>query len=277
VHGGAAAGAGHAPADRLGDPVSSLGHRVRVEARAAVADVDGDLLVAGVDEGGDLRGARVLRGVRHRLTGGEHERLDPLVERRVAGADDLDRKPVQLLHLGRGGVDRRCQAGAVGARRRVEPRPQLALLPPRERGDAARVAGLALDERQGLEDGVVHACGHLGALLLADARRALGVPLGREAPRPGADHEQERDRDGARLERGAAAGVARVPVEEEDDREHDQDEPGDHARPLRAAREQDAGGAERGGPDDRVREAEAAQREHGREGERDQAEQAARR
>jgi hypothetical protein len=48
----------------------------------------------------------VLRRVRHRLARREHERLDPVVERRIAGADDLDRDAVELLDLRRGRIDR---------------------------------------------------------------------------------------------------------------------------------------------------------------------------
>ena len=174
--------------------------------RAAVAHVDRDLVVADVDEGRDLVGARVPGRVRHRLARREDERLDALVERHVAGADELDRDAVQLLDLGGGRVHRGREALRSPVRAiRVEPGAQLALLPPRERGDAARIVRLPLDERERLEHGVVHAGRHLGPLLRADAGGPLGVPLDGEPPGPRAEHEQERDRDGARLEGGVAA------------------------------------------------------------------------
>ena len=61
---------------------------------------------------------------------------------------------------------------------------------------------MALDERQGLEDGVVHARGDLGALLAADPRGPLGVALEREPPEPRPADHQERAGDGARSEDG---------------------------------------------------------------------------
>ena len=196
-------------------PWASSGSVRRVEPGAAVADEDRDLVLAGLHERRDLVGARVLRGVRHRLACGEDESLDALVERRVAGADERDGHAVQLLDLGGRRVDRRAEARSVRAAR-VEPRPELALLTARQRRHAARVAGLALDERERLQHRVVDARGHLGALLRADPNRALGVPLRGEPPRPRAEDEHERDRDRARLEDGIAADAAGVPVDEEE-------------------------------------------------------------
>ena len=73
----------------------------------------------------------------------------------------------------------------------VEPAAQLALLPARERGDAPLIAGAPLDERERLQDGVVNARCHLGALLTADARRALLVALEGELPEPRADDQEQ--------------------------------------------------------------------------------------
>ena len=66
----------------------------------------------------------------------------------------------------------------------VEPRAQLALLPPRERRDASRVVRLALDQGERLQHRVVDAGGEVGALLDANAGVALGVALAYEPPRP---------------------------------------------------------------------------------------------
>ena len=130
---------------------------------------------------------------------------------------------MELLDLGCGGVHGRGDPAGVGcAWIGVEPGAQLALLPSRERGHAARIARLALDERERLQDGVVDASRHLGPLLRADAARSLGVPLGGEPPGPGPEHEEECDRDGARLERRVAAVRRRVLVDEEDHADGDQ-------------------------------------------------------
>ena len=154
---------------------------------------------------------------------------------------------------------------SAAARIRVEPGPQLALLPAREGRDAARVARLALDERERLQDGVVHARCHLGALLRADPGGALRVPLGGQPPGPRPEHEQKCDRDGARLEDGVAAVRGRVLVDEHDHADGGERE-ADHERgTAAAARQQDPGSAERGRPDQRVREPEAAERDRARE------------
>ena len=113
----------HPATDRLGDPVRARGQRIRVEAGAAVAHVYRDLVVADVDERRDLVRARVLGRVGHRLARGEDERLDPLVERDVARADEVDGHAVQLLDLGGGRVHRGREAGALGSRAGVEPGP----------------------------------------------------------------------------------------------------------------------------------------------------------
>ena len=249
----------HAAANRLGDPVGPHRHRLGIEAATAVADEDRDLVLADVDEGRDLVGAGVLRGVRHRLASGEDKRLDPVVQRHVAGADELDRDAVQLLDLGGGGVDRGREAGVGGARIGVEPGPQLALLAPGQRSNPARVAGLALNERERLQHGVVHASRHLRPLLGADPRRALGVSLGGEAPRPRAEHEQQGDRSRARLEGCVAAFGRCVLVDEDDHADRGEREADDQAGAAVTPGQQDPGSAERRRPDQRVREPEAAE------------------
>ena len=178
-----------------------------IEPGAAVAHVERDAVPVRVEEHRDLVDACVPRGVRHRLACGEHERLQPFVERRVAGAHDVDAHAVQLLDLGGGSLD---GAGERAVRRGlavgIEPRAQLPLLAPRE---LPRVAGLLLDERQRLQHGVVHARGELGALLLAHARRALLVALAREPPRP--RHERRAEaRSRPRRARAASRSVPSV-------------------------------------------------------------------
>ena len=166
-------------------------------------------VVVGLGVDRDLVGARELRRVRHRLARGEHDGAHVVVERAVAAARELDAHAVQLLDLGgrvRERADERvARRGAVA----VEPAAQLALLPPRERGDAARLVGVALDQRERLQHRVVHARGDLGALLDADARRALGVALARELPEPRPDDEQQRRR-ARRPARGRASTCRRA-------------------------------------------------------------------
>jgi hypothetical protein len=160
-------------------------HRFRIEAGAPVSDEDRNLVLADVDEGGDLVRARVLRGVRHRLARGENEGLHPIVHRHVARSDQLDRDAEELLDLGRGGVDRCREAPVVGSPWIwIEPGTQLALLPAGQCRNAARIARLALDERERLQDRVVNASGHLCALLRTDPGGTLGISLGGEPPGP---------------------------------------------------------------------------------------------
>ena len=170
----------------------------RIEAAAPVAHEDGDLVLADVDERRNLIRTGVLRGIRHRLAGGEDDCFHAVVHRNVAGADELDRDAVELLDLGCGGVHGRGEPAGVGcAWIGVEPGAQLALLPSRERGHAARIARLALDECERLQHRIVDASRHLGTFLRADPARSLGVPLGGEPPGPGPEDEEECDRDSA--------------------------------------------------------------------------------
>ena len=109
-------------------------------------------------------------------------------------------------------------SGRVG----VEPAAQLPLLAARERGDAARLARVPLDQRQRLQHRVVHARGDVGALVAADPRGALGIALEREPPEPGARDQQQRARHGARGEQRAwarcrSAAAATVPQPRERD------------------------------------------------------------
>ena len=77
----------------------------------------------------------------------------------------------------------------------VEPAAQLPLLPARERGHAPRVVRVPLDQRQRLEHGVVDARRHVGSLLAADPRGALGVALDGKPPDPGPADQEQRARD----------------------------------------------------------------------------------
>src|SRR2546429_261686 len=82
----------------------------------------------------------------------------------IAAARELAAHPVQLLDVRHGGRERGDERGAVVAERpvRIQPAPQLAFLPARERGDAARLARMPLDERQRLQHRVVDARGDVG-------------------------------------------------------------------------------------------------------------------
>jgi len=68
---------------------------------------------------------------------------------------------------------------------------------------------VTLDERQRLQHRVVDARSHVGALVRADARGALGIALEREPPEQGPAHEHQSARHGARGEqpRGRASAL----------------------------------------------------------------------
>jgi hypothetical protein len=219
---------------------------------AAIAHVERDPCVSGVQEDRDLLDARVPRGVRHRLASREHERLRALVERCITGAHDVDAHAVQLLDLRCRRFDRACERPlrsrcAVG----IEPRAELALLPACE---APGVGRILLDQRQRLEDGVVHPRSEVCTLTL---------PC--EAPGPRTEHEQERHSDRARCEQ-RRRGAARVVPDEDDDSDDDQHDRRQTCGPLReperaSTQQHDPCGNERERPDERVGQAEPPERE----------------
>ena len=153
----------------------------------------------------DLLDPGELRGVRHRLARGEHERRRRPGSRRRWPAR---RDAVQLLDVGR---DRaRARRRARRTRRRavvaVEPAAQLALLPPRERRDAPRLLRVPLDQRERLQHRVVHARRDLGALVAADrAPRARRRARARAARATGPPIEQQRARDRTRREHASSS------------------------------------------------------------------------
>ena len=177
-----------------------------VEARAAVAHEDGDGVVGDLGVDVDLLDPGELGGVRHRLARGEHERAGGVVDRAVARARDLDPHAVELLDLGCRGRERGDERGALVSERPVgvQPAAQLPLLAARERRHPARLRGMALDQRERLQNRIVHARGDLRALLAADPGGALGVALEREAPQPRPGDQQQRARDRAGREQRAA-------------------------------------------------------------------------
>jgi hypothetical protein len=120
------------------------------------------------------------------------DRLGVVVELRVADRHDVDRHAVRVLRLGGRQLERGLEGRALAERAAaVEPRAQLALLAAGERGDVARVVGLALHQRERLQDGVVQVRGELGALLRA---HALGALVGEPAHEP--DPERREDQRG---------------------------------------------------------------------------------
>src|SRR2546425_213273 len=77
---GAAAVALHAPDDRLAHAAPVGGHRGRIEAGAAVADVDLHLAVGDLGVDVDGRAAAELRRIDHRLARSGDQRAPALVE-----------------------------------------------------------------------------------------------------------------------------------------------------------------------------------------------------
>ena len=142
------------------------------------------LLAAALGVDRDLLDAGELRRVRHRLARGEHELLEPVVERLVAGARRArSRTPWSSSTSAAASPSASASEAPAAALAAVEPAAELPLLPPRERRDARGVAGVPLDERERLQDGVVDPRRDLGALLGADplgcARRRAARPRGR--------------------------------------------------------------------------------------------------
>ena len=136
----------------------------------------------------------------------------------------------------------------LGARRRpgVQPVAQLALLGPGQLGHLGGVAGLALDQGEGLQHRVVQVRRDLGPLDLAHPQRPLALEV---APQPQAprgedqadaqQHRQRRDRDRHEV---AGPGPARDQQQDADDGQHDAAAEAQQADPLRAAgRRQPAG------------------------------------
>src|SRR6185312_11459232 len=106
----------------------------------------------------------------------------------VADNDDIDRDGVAVLDVGRGGTQRGREGhgGRVVAGVGIEPIAKLALLPAGEPSYGVGVARLRLQQRQRLQDGVVHVRGDLGAFLLTDAFASFRRELAEqpEQPRP---------------------------------------------------------------------------------------------
>ena len=191
-----AAVAPHPADDRLADAEPVGGHGVDVEAGPVVADVRLDDLRADLDVGRDRR-LGVPHGVEQRLPQRADQRGAALIQRPVAGDDELDGDAVEVLHLVRHLGDRGGEALLGAARAGVQPAAQLTLLGAGEAGHLGGVVGLALDQGEGLQDGVVQVRGDVGPLGLADPFGLLvaeGVPEP-DGPRRGDQHRPREDRD----------------------------------------------------------------------------------
>ena len=112
---------------------------------------------------------------------------------------------MQLFDVGGCVRERVLERGRAVDARAVEPAAELALLPPRDRGDPHGVVRMPLHERERLQDGIVDARRDLGSLGSADAL----CPLRRQLPDPRAKQEEEGARDRTRREeRTGRADVA---------------------------------------------------------------------
>src|SRR5215210_4934843 len=230
----AAAVTRHPELDRLTQPVAVRRHSLRIETDAAVAHEDARPIFARLHVHRDDFDARELRCVRHRFASGEYERREPLVEGRVAGADDVYANFVELLDFGCGRVDGTDERGVVVGVPPVQPAAQLALLLARERRDAARVVGVALYQRERLHYGVVDASRDFGSLLRPGPREPLRVSLPCKSPQPGADNRDECDRHGTGRERAAAVPERPTLVDVHGRPGDDEYEPEDESRRLPA-------------------------------------------
>ena len=173
----------HPSQDRLAHAEPVGGHGVEVEPVAAVAHERLDPGRPDLDVGRDRRAAvphRVEQGLAHGLgQRGAVRLVGP-----VAGDDEVDRHAVEVLDvvrdLGDRGGERRLRALRPG----VQPRPQLALLGAGQPGDGGGVAGLALDEGEGLQHRVVQVGGDVGALGGAGGGHLLAPQVAPQPQRP---------------------------------------------------------------------------------------------
>ena len=176
--------------------------------------VGGDLGVH-VDPGG----AGVLGRVGDRLAGGAHDRAQRLgrwrSRRRSTTSTEMPwasstsaATPRSALATVRSSVDSPANSQ----------RPQVALLRPGQAGDGGGVAGVLLDQGEGLQHGVVEVGGHVGALLGAHPLLALGGQVGGEPedPRPDHDRRCRRCRAAAAIS-DVAGGLERAVAETDDE------------------------------------------------------------
>ena len=173
----------HAAQDRLPDAEAIFGHGVQVEARTVVPDKRLNGLGAHLDIGGYRRGA-MPDGIEQGLAQGPHQRSPADIERSITGDHQLDRHAVQVLHLVRNLRDCGGEAGLRAERAGIQPTAQLSLLGARQTGHLGGVVRLALDQGQGLEDGVVQVPGDVCSRGLTDALCLLGAQVTPETHTP---------------------------------------------------------------------------------------------
>ena len=178
----------HPPDDRFPHAEPVRGKRIRVEAWPPVLDENlrcgvGDFQVDGHGA------ASVAGGVQHGLAGRLDERLVALGHDAVPHGDHIDRVPQCVFNLGGRGFDGFGKLAGFVAGVPVQPAPQFALLRAGQPDDVVLIAGAALDQREGLEHGVVEVGGDLGTLGGADTPRSLGFQVPPELQAPGQQHE----------------------------------------------------------------------------------------
>ena len=148
------------------------------------------------------------------------QRLGLAVEHPLAQNRQLHRRIMIVLHFG----DRLAQRGAQGLRAQLDlarhPGAQLVLLPARQPLHRGRVVRLALDEREGLQHGIVQVGGDAAALVLTRGGQTRAVRAGQprdeeghgdDGRRAAAQHEQQ----GQGQEAPAATGTDVAEPEDE--------------------------------------------------------------
>src|SRR3954452_23073681 len=205
------------------------------EAGPAIPDEDRDPGWLHLCVDADLVDAGVLGRVDHRLPGGRDQRAHARVHGTVTDDHDLDGHAVGLLDLGGRSLEGSRQLPAVGCCWPVEPGPQLALLAAGEPPDLTRVIRGFLDQRERLQNRVVHVGRGLRPLLGPDPLPPLVAQIRRHPePERGGQHGKpgDDDRGGDQALPGGTELAARG--EEAGQPDHEQSGAGEH--PCQATR-----------------------------------------
>ncbi len=212
--GGAAADSLQPGDDRVAQAAPVVGHVHRVEAAPRIPHEDRKGTFRHLREDVEARSAGVLRCVDESLSRSREHLTHPLVGRRVARHDELHWHSVQRLDLGAEALEVATHRRRRSGRRAVQPRSQLALLPPRQGPCGGGIVCALLDQCQRLQDRVVEVGRHPVTLLGADPL----TPLLREVVRQSCDRrrrDESQPGDDGHREEDRVACVREIEVQRE--------------------------------------------------------------